>query len=167
MRYRRAFSPGGTFFFTLVLQDRNRTLLTERIQQLRASFARVQTAHPFFIEAIVILPDHLHCIWSLPEGDSNYSQRWNLIKGDFSRQVAQTEAINTSRKSRRERGIWQRRFWEHQIRNPDDHQAHCDYIHFNPVKHGYVARPVDWPYSSIHREIQRGTLDTDWCTSSP
>ena len=111
---------------------------------------------------MVVLPDHLHAIWRLPEGDANFPLRWSLIKAAFSRAVPKTEVIDLSRKMKRERGIWQRRYWEHQIRNDDDLAKHVAYIHFNPVKHGYVTQAVDWPYSSIHREIAKGNIAGSW-----
>ncbi len=119
-------------------------------------------AHPFVIDAIVIMPDHLHTVWTLPEGDSDYPTRWGLIKGGFSRALPATERLSKSRKQKGERGIWQRRFWEHVIRDENDYQRHVDYIHYNPVKHGFVKRPVDWRYSSIHRYIRQGILTSDW-----
>jgi putative transposase len=111
---------------------------------------------------MVVLPDHLHAIWRLPEGDADFPLRWSLIKAAFSRAIPKIEVIGRSRKMKRERGIWQRRYWEHQIRNDDDLGRHVAYIHFNPVKHGYVASAVDWPYSSIHREIARGHVNEGW-----
>ena len=111
---------------------------------------------------MVIMPDHLHAIWQLPLGDANYALRWALLKSNFSRKIDKAETINRSRQAKRERGIWQRRYWEHQIRNDDDLARHVDYIHYNPVKHGYVKRAVDWPHSSIHRYIKEGIFDEDW-----
>lgn len=162
MRYRRALVPGGTFFFTVNLADRSQTLLTDHIATLRASVRQVMTAHPFEILAMVVLPDHLHALWQLPEGDSNYPLRWLLIKSGFSRAFCPGESIRLSRRLKRERGIWQRRYWEYQIRNEHDLLQHIDYIHFNPVKHGHVQRAVDWPYSSIHRYVREGMLTEDW-----
>ena len=115
---------------------------------------------------MVVMPDHLHAIWQLPPGDSGYPMRWSLIKAGFSRGIAKTERIRESRLRKRERGIWQRRYWEHLIRDDKDLQAHVDYIHFNPVKHGYCAKPVDWPYSSIHRHIAAGWIEPDWAIDS-
>ena len=118
------------------------------------------------IVAMVILPDHLHTVWTLPSRDSNYPQRWSLIKAGFSRGLNRGEKIGRSRLRKRERGIWQRRYWEHQIRDDDDLERHIDYIHFNPVKHGYVGSPVEWPYSSIHRYIRRRILTADWAAGA-
>nr|WP_264774033.1 transposase [Coxiella burnetii] len=158
MQYRRVFIPNGTYFFTVNLLERRRSLLIDHIDQLRLSFSQVKLNHPFKIEAIVILPDHLHMIMTLPENDAKYSQRWNLIKGYFSRSIEKNERISMSRKSKRERGIWQRRFWEHLIRNEDVFEKHVNYIHYNPVKHGCVENPMDWQYSSIHYYVTKGIL---------
>ncbi|MDD2720709.1 MAG: transposase [Gallionella sp.] len=160
--YTRAFAPGGTFFFTVNLADRSATLLTDHIDALRASVRRVREAHPFHIDAMVVLPEHLHAIWTLPEGDTDYPTRWALIKAGFSRQLDKIERINASRKRKGERGIWQRRYWEHQIRDANDYARHVDYIHYNPVKHGYVYAPRDWPHSSFHRFVREGILPEDW-----
>jgi putative transposase len=111
---------------------------------------------------MVVLPDHLHAIFTLPLSDNDYSTRWALIKTGFSRQIPKTERINKSRKSKGERGIWQRRFWEHLIRDELDYENHVNYIHYNPVKHNYVDHSVDWPYSTIHRYISKGILKPDW-----
>ena len=162
MRYRRAWVPGGTYFFTATLADRSQALLTEHIDALRHAVREVRAHHPFEILAMVVLPEHLHCIWQLPAGDQDYPTRWALLKPAFSRQLAPTESITLSRHLKRERGIWQRRYWEHCIRDADDLQRHTDYIHYNPVKHGHVERPADWPYSSIHRYVRQGLLPADW-----
>ena len=111
---------------------------------------------------MAVMPEHLHAIWQLPEGDSAYSTRWALIKAAFSRALLPSEQISLSRHLKRERGVWQRRYWEHCIRDADDLSRHIDYIHFNPVKHGYAKRPIDWPYSSIHRYVRAGLLPSDW-----
>lgn len=160
--YTRAFAPGGTFFFTVNLADRSTTLLTDHLETLRDSVRRVREAHPFCTVAMVVLPEHLHAIWTLPEGDADYPTRWALIKAGFSRRLAKIERINPSRRHKGERGIWQRRYWEHQIRDEDDLARHVDYIHYNPVKHGYVYAPRDWPHSSFHRFVREGVLPTDW-----
>lgn len=127
--YRRNFAVGGTYFFTVNLADRRRALLTEHIGLLRASFRSVRARHPFTIEAAVILPDHLHTIWTLPDGDSNFAGRWRLIKSAFSRGLPGGEVISVSRTGKGERGIWQRRYWEHTVRDDDDFARHLDYIH--------------------------------------
>jgi len=162
--YTRAFAPGGTFFFTVNLTDRSKTLFTDHIDELRESIRRVRDAHPFHIDAMVVLPEHIHVIWTLPLGDTDYPTRWALIKSGFSRKLPRTEYISTSRNKKGERGIWQRRYWEHQIRDDDDFARHVDYIHYNPVKHGHVKSPCDWVHSSIHRFIQEGILPPNWGT---
>jgi putative transposase len=162
MKYRRIKVPAGCFFFTVALQDRSSRLLIDHVDLLRISMRRVKQTHPYRVDAIVVLPDHLHAIWTLPEGDDDYSTRWSLIKAGFSRNIPRREYRNSSRKARRERGIWQRRFWEHQLREEEDYTRHMDYIHFNPVKHGYVGKASDWQYSSIHQAIARGDMAEDW-----
>ena len=161
--YRRVYTPGATWFFTVNLLERhNKPLLIENIDLLRVAFSRVKEKHPFKIDAIIILPDHLHCIWTLPENDTDYSTRWNLLKGTFSRSLDKGESLSKSRVKRRERGIWQRRFWEHMLRNEDDFNKHLDYIHWNPVKHGYVSNVIDWPHSSFHKYVKLGWYDNNW-----
>jgi putative transposase len=149
--YRRNFIPGGSYFFTVNLADRRQSLLTTHVDILRAIFRKTQVRHPFSIEAIVVLLDHLHTIWTLPPGDADYATRWRLIKSGFSRALPRIEAISASRLGKGERGIWQRRYWEHTLRDEADFARHVDYIHFNPVKHGRVAEIHEWPYSSVHR----------------
>jgi putative transposase len=162
MRYRRAKAKGGSFFFTVALADRSNRILVDHVDVLRSAMRKVRAAHPFEVVAIVVLPEHLHCIWQLPEGDSDYPTRWSLIKAGFSRSLPTAESIRLSRVRKRERGIWQRRYWEHQIRDEEDLRRHIDYIHFNPVKHGHVSEPSAWQYSSLHRYIRLGTLPKDW-----
>ncbi|HAO25267.1 MAG TPA: transposase [Methylophaga sp.] len=162
MQYRRAFVAGGTYFFTVNLLERDKSLLTDHIDLLKTAFRKVKLAHPFDIDAIVVLPDHLHTIWTLPENDFDFATRWRLIKSHFSRGLPSTERINNSRKQKSERGIWQRRYWEHLIRDDLDYARHVDYIHYNPVKHGYVDKVVEWPYSSIHWFIDKGIITSDW-----
>ncbi len=165
-RYIRAFIPGGTFFFTLALLERDSSLLTEHIDALRSAFAEERSKRPFTINAIVVLPDHLHCIWTLPEGDSDFSTRWHGIKWRFSRAIPPGERLSPRRIRKGERGIWQRRFWEHAIRDETDFARHADYIHYNPVKHCLVQRPADWPYSSFHRFVAAGKYPADWAASA-
>jgi putative transposase len=160
--YRRNFVAGGTYFFTVNLADRRLGLLTENIECLRAAFRYTRHRHPFTIDAIVVLPDHLHTIWTMPESDSDFVVRWNLIKGSFSRRLPRGEPVSDSRLRRRERGIWQRRYWEHTIRDDEDWARNVGYIHFNPVKHGHVERPAAWPYSSFHRMVRLGFYPVDW-----
>ena len=162
MRYRRVLIGGATYFFTVNLADRRRRMLVEHVDQLREAVRTVRAAHPFEIVAWVTLPEHVHAVWTLPPGDSDYSVRWNQIKGGFSRRIPRGERITAARASKRERGIWQRRFWEHLIRDEEDLARHVDYVHFNPVKHGLVSRAADWPYSSFHVFVRRGWLSPDW-----
>jgi len=160
--YRRNFVPGGSFFFTVNLLDRRSRLLTEHIGALRTAFRETKMRHPFSVEAIVVLPDHLHAMWTLPEGDCDFATRWRLINASFSRALPAVERVSESRASKGERGIWQRRYWEHTLRDESDVARHTDYIHFNPVKHGHVARVADWPYSSFDRMVKLGVYPADW-----
>ncbi|NOR71317.1 MAG: transposase [Methylomarinum sp.] len=162
MQYRRANIKGGTYFFTVNLAERNKALLTDNIDILRNVLNQVKKQHPFQLDAMVVLPEHLHALLTLPLDDHDYSTRWALIKANFSRQIPKNERINKSRKSKGERGIWQRRFWEHLIRDELDYENHVNYIHYNPVKHNYVDHAVDWPYSTIHRYISEEILKPDW-----
>ncbi len=162
MQYRRNYQPGGSYFFTVNLAERKQQLLVEHIDVLRLAIREVRQRHPFAIDAMVIMPDHCHAVFTLPPRDTDYSTRWMLIKTGFSRRLAKTERISSSRQRKGERGIWQRRFWEHTIQDEDDFRHHIDYCHYNPVKHGFVTRPVDWPHSSIHRYIAKGILSADW-----
>ena len=163
--YRRFRMPGGTYFFTLNLLNRRLSLLTNHHELLRESFALVHEKHPFHLDAIVVLPEHLHTLMTLPPGDDDFSTRLRMIKSNLSRHLPADESRSSSRRQQNERGIWQRRFWEHAIRDEIDYQRHFDYIHFNPVKHGHARRPVDWPYSSIHKYIRAGLLTADWGTN--
>jgi putative transposase len=150
--YRRAFVPGATWFFTVNLFDRDSRLLVERIDDFRDSVRDTRRRFPFHIDAMVVLPDHLHAVWTLPDGDSDFPLRWRLIKVGFSKSVPNDEWRPKARRARGERGIWQRRYWEHLIRNERDLAHHVAYCWFNPVKHGLVANVEDWPYSSFHRD---------------
>jgi putative transposase len=161
-RYRRAKVDGGVFFFTVTLADRSSDLLLRHVDRLRRLYMSVQKRYPFETIAICVLPDHLHAIWSLPPGDENFALRWNVIKSGFTRGLGGEAPRTASKIARRERGIWQRRYWEHAIRDDADLARHVDYIHFNPVKHGYVSRVYDWPHSSFHRYVERGLLPPDW-----
>jgi putative transposase len=160
--YRRNFICGGSFFFTANLAERRLRLLVDHVDLLRQAFRYVRRRHPFDIEAIVVLPDHLHAIWTLPEGDADFALRWRLIKSIFSRGLFAGEHRSPSRAKKGERGIWQRRYWEHTLRDEGDFARHADYIHFNPVKHGHVSRVRDWPYSSFHRMVRSGVYPIDW-----
>ena len=160
--YRRNFIPGASYFFTVNLADRQSGLLTEHVSVLRSAFRDTRTHHPFAIDAIVVLPDHLHAIWTLPESDAAFAMRWRLIKSAFSRALPGGEHVSQSRSGKGERGIWQRRYWEHTLRDENDLARHVDYIHFNPVKHRHVRRVRDWPYSSFHRMVKLGIYPEDW-----
>ncbi|MDE2068966.1 MAG: transposase [Bradyrhizobium sp.] len=160
--YRRNFVAGGSFFFTVNLAERRLRLLTEYIDELRAALEETRRGHPFTIEAMVVLPDHLHALWTMPEGDADFATRWRLIKSGFSRRLPGGERISDSRAGKGERGIWQRRYWEHTIRDEIDFARHVDYIHINPIKHGLVTRVADGPHSSFHRMVERGIYPEDW-----
>jgi len=165
MQYRRARITGGTYFFTVVSFRRARIFIEEEnIALLREAFRTVMKRHPFFIEAFVLLPDHMHCIWTLPSGDADFSKRWRLIKSYFSRKCDDRyrQRPFSSRIAKKEQAIWQRRFWEHWIQDEHDFINHVEYIHYNPVKHGLVDRPIDWPYSSLHSHIKQGKSDPNW-----
>jgi len=159
--YRRNRVPGGTYFFTVTLADRRSQALVEHIALVRKAFRQVYRERPFRMEAVVVLPDHLHTVWTLPEGDDNYSRRWRAIKSRFTRLVRQA-GVSLNPNAKGEYDLWQRRYWEHTIRDEDDLQRHVDYIHYNPVKHGLVKRVADWPYSSFHRYVRLGRLSPDW-----
>jgi putative transposase len=158
--YRRAKFEGSLFFFTVALDDRRSTLLVDEIDRLRKSYRIARQRQPFETIAICVLPDHLHALWALPDGDADFPTRWSLIKRGFSLGLAASRSA--SKVARREKGIWQRRYWEHTIRDDVDLERHVDYIHFNPVKHGHVARVADWPHSSFHRYVRQGLLSADW-----
>ena len=162
MHYRRADAAGGTYFFTVNLTERRSDTLIRHIDDLRGAMKTVKEKHPFSILAMVVLPEHLHALWRLPPGDADYPLRWSLIKAGFSRRLAKGERVSASRQAKRERGIWPRRYWEHQIRDEADLARHVDYIHYNPVKHDWVTRPVDWPHSTLHSYIERGMVTADW-----
>jgi putative transposase len=161
--FRRYLVPGGCYFFTVnLLERRGNALLTERIELLRETVRRVRRSRPFNIDAWVVLPDHLHAVWTLPPGDNDFSTRWRLIKTFFVHGVPKTERLSRVRREGGERAIWQRRFWEHAIRDDEDYAAHMDYVHFNPVKHGLATSPADWPYSTFRACVSRGVYPEDW-----
>lgn len=162
--YRRAKVTGGSYFFTVTTHRRQPLLTQDDVRRaLREGIHNTRTRFPFTIDAWVLLPDHLHCIWTLPEGDADFSARWGMIKRHVSRQCAARDRyVNASRSRRREAGLWQRRFWEHQIRDEEDYRRHIDYIHWNPVKHGYVKHVRDWPYSTFHRFLSEDRYPLDW-----
>jgi putative transposase len=167
MEFRRFYKPGGWYFFTVVTHARKPILARpENITRLRQVFRHIKAKRPFVIEAIVVLPDHLHTVWRLPEGDADFSTRWRMIKRDFS--IAMPGKTGSHpRQVRGEKNVWQRRFWEHAIRNETDWHRHIDYIHYNPVKHGYVTSPSAWPYSSFNRALHRGWYSQDWGQQAP
>lgn len=163
--YRRFRVPGGTYFFTVNLLERYpNDLLVRHIGHLREAVQKVKQDFPFHIDAWVVLPDHLHAVWTLPPGDDDFSLRWRLIKQQFSRSMPPTEHRSGTRLARGERGIWQRRFWEHAIRNDEEYAAYLDYVHINPVKHGHATHVADWPYSSFHRFVEAGIYPETWAT---
>ena len=150
MRYRRAYQPGGSFFFTVVTARRRPIFSSATaVDVLRDAFRAVRQKRPFDIVAIVILPDHLHCIWTLPAGDTDFMTRWRLIKTWFSKRAGLKD-------------VWQHRYWEHVLRDERDLINHVDYIHYNPVKHGWAETPVEWPHSSFAHYVSRGTYPRDW-----
>ena len=161
VQYRRNAVPGGTFFFTVTLADRRSSVLVDHVGLLRKAFRQTRDRRPFAVDAIVILPDHLHAILTLPSGDSDFSGRWKAIKAAFTRSVvAKGEVV--SRDRRGEYSLWQKRFWEHTIRDDGDFERCANYVHFNPVKHGLVLTPGEWPFSSLHRYVRAGVLPRDW-----
>jgi putative transposase len=160
--YRRAFVPGGCFFFTVNLLERKQTLLVDHIVRLREAIATTRRSHPFTIDAFVVLPDHLHAVWTLPANDCDFSTRWRLIKSRFARALPNREWLSDVRIVRGERGIWQRRFWEHLIRDETDFTRHVEYCYINPVKHGLVKRVRDSPHSAFHRDVEAGIVPLDW-----
>jgi putative transposase len=161
-RYRRVRIEGGWFFFTVTLADRSSDLLVRHVARLRRAYVAAQKRDPFETIAVCVLPDHMHAIWALPPDDADFSRRWSLIKHDFSCGLPENPQRTRSKIARREKGIWQRRYWEHAIRDEADLSRHIDYIHFNPVKHRLVTRACDWPHSSFHRYVARGFLPADW-----
>ena len=149
--YIRPRRPGACVFLTVTLAQRGASVLVDQIEALRAAVRKTRCDHPFRIDAWVVMPDHMHCVWTMPEGDVAYATRVQLIKARFSREVPLGHR-RPSHVARRERGIWQRRFWEHHIRDSTDFRNHVAYCWHNPVKHGFVEQPQDWPYSSWHRD---------------
>lgn len=160
--YRRNRVPGGTYFFTVNLLDRRGELLVTHIDALRDAIRDAHARAPFHIDAWVVLPEHMHCIWTLPEGDDDFSGRWRAIKKAFAKAIPNAEHRSAVRRRRHERGIWQRRFWEHTIRDDRDYAVHMDYVYFNPVRHGYVDKVAAWPYSSFRRCVARGLYPEAW-----
>jgi putative transposase len=165
MKYRRAFVPGGNYFFTVVTERRQKIFIDDRnIEILRQAFKKVMEKYPFSIDAAVILPEHLHFVWTLPPNDTDFSTRWRLIKTWFTKHCEYKSMYkpNVSQIKRGEKTIWQHRYWEHLLQDELDFEQHVNYIHYNPVKHGYVSKPVDWKYSSFHKYIEQGLISSDW-----
>jgi putative transposase len=165
--YRRQRVTGGVYFLTQVTYGRQRWLCDDLARlALRGAIKKVRQKYPFAIEAFVLLPDHFHCIWRLPDDDGDFSVRMRLIKSDVTRQIGDQLRLevegSVSRERRRERNLWQRRFWEHRVRDDREFAAYCDYIHFNPVKHGLCDSPLDWEWSSVHRFVREGIYPPGW-----
>jgi len=162
MHYRRAFVPGATYFFTVVTAHRRPVFRSAAARDLlRRAFRHVAKKRPFTVNAMVVLPDHLHCLWILPPADADYPTRWRLIK------TWVTQRYGTGSPRPVERTIWQARYWEHLIRDDQDYRQHVEYIHYNPVKHGYVRKPGAWPYSSFRRHVEEGLYAEDWGSTEP
>lgn len=165
MHYRRAFIPGATYFFTVVTEQ-CQPLFTSAsaVDTLRNALRVVHATRPFQIDAMVVMPDHLHCIWTLPPNDGDFATRWRLIKTRFTKQSdpALRPPPNHGRVAKRAQALWQHRYWEHLIRDETDMHRHIEYIHYNPVKHGLVTTPHDWPYSSFHRYVEAGVYTAEW-----
>jgi putative transposase len=171
-RYRRADTPGATYFFTVVTYRRRAFMFDEDVRiALREAITKVRRQYPFQIDAWVLLPDHLHTIWTLPPGDARFSLRWQQIKRDVTlrcgERLHRVEWMSDSKIKHRESTLWQRRYWEHQIRDEADYERHMDYLHYNPVKHGLVKQARDWPYSSFHRYVEAGVYGENWAMASP
>ncbi len=166
VHYRRNRVAGGTYFFTVNLRDRRLALLVEHAGALRDIVRVVRIELPFVIDAMVILPDHWHAVWTLPPNDAGYARRIRLIKARFTRQLVRA-GVAIAKDQRGEHRLWQQRFWEHTIRHERDLATHVDYVHSNPVKHGHVVHAVDWPYSTFHRYVKQGVLAPDWACAPP
>jgi putative transposase len=166
MRYRRSQIEGATYFFTVVTHQR-RELFAEpaTVTLLQRAIADVRARRPFVIEAEVVLPNHIHALWTLPEADNDYPTRWRLIKEAFTRGYAQSRALpepNASRRTKGEQAVWQRRYWEHLIRDDEDFGRHVEYIHYNPVRHGLAAAPCLWAHSTFPEWVAKGLYDANW-----
>ena len=170
MQYRRALIPGGTYFFTVVTARRRKLFSNEEaVEVLRQAFQHVNRKRPFTVNAMAVLPDHLHCIWTLPAADADYPTRWRLIKTWTTRHCPPRLQYGRvpAHPHRTPPTLWQPRYWEHVIRDETDYRQHVEYIHYNPVKHGYVRQPCDWPHSSFRRYVQRGLYPRDWGRTEP
>lgn len=162
--YRRWRQPGASYFFTVALDQPGSELLIREVNLLRHCVHAMLIDSPMRIDAAVILPDHLHMVWTLPAGDSDYPKRWKRIKSEFTRRSGLFGQPNASKRRKGEKGLWQRRYWEHLIRDEHDFARHVEYCWYNPVLHGYVKRAVDWRFSSFHRELANGVVKEDWGT---
>ena len=165
--YQGVYMPGGTYFFTLITYNRLSFLTHKDVRTtLRMTWQSVKKKYLFVLIALCLLPDHLHCMWRLPDTDADYSIRWQKIKKGFSKKLNRSIITHADtsqlRRSRREAPVWQRRFWEYTIRDQQDDNRHVDYIHLNPVKHGYVRKAIEWPWSTFHRYLSSGIYDSDW-----
>ncbi len=170
--YRRAKIAGGMYFFTVVTENRAPIFHREPIARMLGRIIReAQRRWPFRVPAVVLLPDHLHAIWSLPRGDFAYSMRWGWIKKEFTQAYLKiggsTQPVSMSQQKNRRAGVWQRKFWERSIRDEEEFAAYLDYIHWNPVKHGHVQSPSQWPFSTFHRWVAKGQYHPDWGTIPP
>lgn len=171
VNYRRNFQPGGTYFFTLVTLNRHPLFNDDAAYRLFRQVVReIKDERPFQIAAWVVLHDHMHMIWVLPHGDADYSGRWSKIKSQFTRRWLERggheQPISAGKRRDDRRGIWQPKFYEHTVRDEDDYIDHIEYVHYNPVKHGYVKHPIDWHCSSFHEYVRRGWYPRDWCSGS-
>lgn len=170
--YRRADTAGGTYFFTVVTFRRRHLFNSAEARKILGDVVRdIRASHPFTVDAWVLLPDHLHCMWTLPPDDAAFSLRWNRIKSTFSKRCKHLFHVdawmNESRRKHRESSIWQRRFWEHQIRSEQEYRIYIDYIHYNPVKHGWGQKVADWPFSTFHQYVRSGVYSLDWGWKQP
>lgn len=168
--YRRAAVPGGSYFFTVVTERRQPILIDPAVRlALREAIVSVRQTLPFRIDGWVLLPDHLHAIWTLPDGDADFSNRWRLIKRHVTRvcgpDYCRPELLTQRRCAKQYGTLWQHRFWEHLIRGERDFRQHMDYLHANPVKHGLVNAAIDWRWSSFHRWVRHGVYPPDWAGS--
>ena len=166
MRYRRLKVEGASYFFTVVTFERRKLFgEPEAVELLNEAIFRVRNRHPFDLEALVVLPDHLHALWQMPPNDASYSMRWRLVKEAFTRSYMRRFGIpdaTPTQQGRGEQTVWQRRFWEHLIRDDSDFAAHLDYIHLNPVHHGLSRSPEDWPHSTFKQWVGRGAYEPGW-----
>ena len=161
VQYRRSRATGGTCFFTVNLRDRRSAFLVEHIDSLRDILRSVHEELPLTIDAMAVLPDHWHSVWTLPQGDAGYARRIRPIKARFTSCLVR-DGVNIAKDERGEYQLWQKRFWEHTIRDDRDLESHVNYVHFNPVKHGHGMRAIDWPHSTIHRYVAHGLLPANW-----